>query len=61
MIFITQKRSETIKDVLNDVGQVFFASILIEPIVGHSANFILVAGGVILSLLCWILSVYLTK
>jgi hypothetical protein len=61
MIYFTKQRIITFRDILNDVGQVFFASILIEPVIGQKSSPQLIIAGAILSLACWYISLYLTK
>jgi hypothetical protein len=54
-------RLEILSDGLRDSGQVFFASILVEPITTHSTSWGLVLSGVALSLMCWVLRLALIK
>ncbi len=61
MVIISQKRIDAIRSILGDAGQVFFASILVDPIIGKNANGFLIISGVVLSLVCWSLIIYLTK
>lgn len=61
MMTFSQKRIDAIRDVIGDAGQVFFASILIDPIVGKGANTFLIISGLALSIFCWSLIVYITK
>ena len=58
---LSPQRIVTFREIINDVGQVLFASVLIDPIVGSNLNPILVVSGILLSLSAWILSIYLTK
>jgi hypothetical protein len=58
---ITKGRAATLCDIFVAIGQVFFASILIEPVVTGATNWLLVISGMVLSSACWVLSIYFTK
>ena len=53
--YMPTSKLEILSDALRDCGQVFFASILVEPIIAHNASFGLVIMGVALSLFCWVI------
>ena len=62
MFALTRKRNEALQDVLNGIGQVFFASVLVDPIVSQVTNWQYVLAGLFLSLVCWSFSVlYLSR
>jgi hypothetical protein len=61
MIGFSHNRSTAFAETLRDIAQVFFASILIDPIVSKTANWWLFCSGLLLSLVFWILGIYLIK
>ncbi len=61
MVIISKKRIDALRGIIGDAGQIFFASILVDPIVGKNANAFLIISGVVLSVVCWSLIIYLTK
>ena len=56
---LTSQRLNVLSEISKDIAQVFFASILIDPLVAHTANWPLVITGLILATACWLLSLYL--
>ncbi len=61
MYTLSHSRLASICDILNNAGQVFLASILVEPIVGRGTSLTTIIIGVILCVLCWTGSVYLSN
>ena len=58
---ITKPRISAIAEILRDAGQVFLASILVEPLIGQSANWLSIISGITLSIFCWIVSLLIIK
>ncbi len=50
---LPNSKIEVLYETLGDVGQIFFASALVEPITTHTATFWLVFTGLLLSVFCW--------
>jgi len=61
MVRLSQIQWNALSEILRDVGQIFFASAIIEPIVAGSATWVVFFSGVTLALVSWSLSIYLTK
>ena len=55
------EKPETLSEISRDMGQVFFASVLVDPVVNGSISGQLFFGGLTLSLFSWILSLLLSK
>ncbi len=49
MFTLTTNKIRAIADVSKDIAQVFFASVLIEPIISSHTNFIIIFVGAIFS------------
>lgn len=60
-LYLTRAKVSVLGEILRDAGQVFFASILIDPLVGQSASWLSVVAGLILCIVCWVLSFLITK
>ena len=58
---VTNAKLGVLSDALQDMGQVFFASILVEPVVSNNANVSLIFAGLSLSVLCWTLRLPIAK
>lgn len=54
-------KPETLSQIARDVGQVFFASMFIGPLIGGGLSAALVIWGLILSALFWYTSLLLAK
>ena len=54
------EKPETLLEISRDMGQVFFASVLVDPVVNGSISSQLFFGGLTLSLFSWILSLLLS-
>ena len=52
-IRISKSKVRVLSETLQDMGQVFFASILVEPIVSHTGSMYVTLIGLSLSFLCW--------
>jgi hypothetical protein len=50
-----------LSEISRDIGQIFFASIFLTPLLGGTVNFPLVYAGLLLSLLFWYLSILLAN
>jgi len=63
MQFLIKKlgKPEIISEILRDIGQVFFASILIEPALNHSASWESFSFGLISSSVSWLAGLILAK
>ncbi|MCG2701067.1 hypothetical protein L6267_02790 [Candidatus Parcubacteria bacterium] len=55
------KISKVLSEIFRDIGQVFFASIFIGPIITGNADWIILSAGLLLSLLSWHISILLIK
>jgi hypothetical protein len=51
------ERSKVFSEILRDIGQVFFASMFIGPLVAGSVNLPLLLFGLLFSVLAWYSSV----
>ena len=54
-------KSETVSEINRDIAQVFFAGVVVEPIISNSANITLFLTGIILSIGFWTASIYLNN
>lgn len=59
-MILTQARFSVLAEISKDIAQVFFASILIDPLVSRSTTWFLVIPGLILSISFWTVSILLT-
>ncbi len=50
-----------LSEIFRDIGQVFFASIFIGPIITGHTNWLILMAGLLLSLLSWHISILLIK
>jgi hypothetical protein len=55
------EKSNIIADVSKDVGQVFFAALVVESFIRNPINMNFILIGTVLSLLSWIVSVSIYK
>lgn len=55
------EKSKAYSEIARDIGQVFFASMFIGPIISSSVNFTLTFYGLTLSILAWYLSILFIK
>ena len=58
---MTEERIKRFASILSDMGQVMFASILIEPLINNSFNSVTIVVGSALALLAWFASLLLSK
>jgi hypothetical protein len=56
---MTPKTFTVLSEISRDIGQVFFASVFIGPLLGESLHLFLVYAGLLLSLIFWYLSMLL--
>lgn len=56
-IKIAQKRLNKISDVFNATGQIFFASVLIGPIISGDFNLWQMLSGLFLTAMSWVVAV----
>jgi hypothetical protein len=54
---ITSKELNKISDILKDIGQVFFAALLVGPLVLGDLSFVKIISGLFFSVLPWYYSV----
>jgi hypothetical protein len=50
-----------LSEISRDIGQIFFASIFLTPLLGGTVHLFLVYAGLLLSLLFWYLSILLAN
>lgn len=60
-MILSSSRLEILSEISRDIGQVFFASVFIGPFFNELLNWPLVISGLILSLIFWSISLFLTK
>lgn len=58
---ISEDKIERASSIVADIGQVVFASVVINPIISSSFNFSIIVLGTILSFIAWIISILLSK
>ena len=51
-------KPETLSEICRDVGQVFFAGVLVEPIITHTSNSTMWIAGLTFSIASWSMSIY---
>lgn len=61
IIKLTRPRYQVISEVSRDIGQVFFASLFIGPLITGKINWLLVIMGFFLSIMFWLFGVLLIK
>ncbi len=54
-------KEQAIAEISKDIGQIFFASVVIGPIVENRANLFTFIIGMIIAGFCWLLYTYLIK
>jgi hypothetical protein len=54
-------KPKILSEIFRDMGQVFFASVLIEPALSHSTNSSILFFGLVSSGVCWIAGLILAK
>ena len=54
-------KTETLSEISRDIAQVFFAGLLIEPIVSGQTSFYFVLLGLLLSVAAWVWSLLLAR
>jgi hypothetical protein len=57
---MTPKTFTVLSETSRDIGQVFFASVFLTPLLSGTLNFFLVYAGPLLSLIFWYLNILLT-
>jgi len=55
------EKRERLSSIFETIGEVFFASVFIGPIVSSDSNFSILGVGVFLSLACWYFSLVIAK
>ncbi len=60
MNFLASRKS-AIADVSREVGQVVFAAILVQPLVSGTSKPLMIIMGVVLSLICFGITIFLNK
>jgi hypothetical protein len=58
---MTPKTFTVLSEISRDIGQIFFASIFLTPLLGGTVNLSLMYAGLLLSLLFWYLSILLAN
>ncbi|OGI77843.1 hypothetical protein A3D42_01360 [Candidatus Nomurabacteria bacterium RIFCSPHIGHO2_02_FULL_41_18] len=58
---LSESRVDKLATISSDIGQVFFASILVGPVINGVIDLKLVGVGLILSLSAWLFSLLLTR
>jgi hypothetical protein len=58
---MTPKTFMVLSEISRDIGQVFFASVFLTPLLSGTLNLFLVYAGLLLSLILWYLSILLTN
>ncbi|HEY4508820.1 MAG TPA: hypothetical protein VJC13_00885 [Candidatus Paceibacterota bacterium] len=58
---LSRLQLEKISDITISMGQIFFASVLVDPLVSGKSSFVGVFGGLVMALLSWIISVLVIK
>ena len=53
---LTEKRVQSLAEISRNIAQVFFAAIVVEPLINRSVNTFLFIFGFILAAAFWILS-----
>jgi hypothetical protein len=61
MFTLSKSRLPAFAETLRDIAQIFFASVLIDPIISRTANWWMFCSGLILSFVFWTLGIYLIK
>ena len=56
MVRLSSGKLEKLSDISISVGQVFFASVFIEPLIGGEFNWSNILAGFILSVIFWLIS-----
>jgi hypothetical protein len=56
-MLINTAKINVVSEIFREAGQVFFAAVLVSPLVSGSDNFHLILIGLILSLTCWTISI----
>jgi hypothetical protein len=59
-VILTPEKLKTLSEIARDVGQVFFASMFIGPLVIGSVNWPLIITGFLVSLIFWLLSLLMS-
>ena len=54
-------KPEALSEVSRDIGQVFFASLAVGPLISGSMSVRVLAAGLLLSLIFWAISLLLAK
>ncbi len=53
-------KPDILSEISRDIGQVFFAGAVVEPIINRDASLIGFTIGLLLSMFCWFISVKIT-
>ena len=54
-------QTKTFTNITQDIGQVFFATMFLGPLVGKTTNLYMITGGFILSFTFWSISLALVQ
>ena len=60
-MYLTVSRLKIISDIFRDIAQVFFASVLVGPIVSGETSVLILLAGLMLALGSWYTSVLLQR
>lgn len=58
---LTSKQWEALSEIVRDIGQVFFAAVLVEPLLNGTFNIKTISLGLTLSLVLWITSLLIIR
>ena len=58
---LTTARFQVLSEITRDIGQVFFASLFVGPLVSGGVNWLVIVLGLILTIIAWSLSVILNE
>lgn len=58
---VSQPQLEKLSDISISMGQVFFASVFIDPLMNGSSGITGIIGGLIMAFLSWLFSVLIIK
>ncbi len=61
MITFTRVQIAAISDISRDIAQIFFASVLIDPLITRSTKWYLILIGIFLALTFWFVSLIIIK
>lgn len=60
-IKLSSVKFEALSEIARDIGQIFFASMFVGPLINKTINWLLIVSGLLLALVFWSASLLLVK